>query len=141
MTLSEQFFHLYENSINLSTFAVCDMNSSIQIYARREDLILYTDACIIESMINESNSLSINEINDLINKSLEKYEDYVKFNLKLDLNLPYFLRKLTAGQKLLRCISQCVTLLEKNKCHSDACKYLELLINQNVYCLSNRGKW
>lgn len=55
--------------------------------------------------------------------------------------MPYFLRKLTAGTKLLSCISQCITLLEKNKCYKDANQFLELLINQNIYCLNSRGKW
>jgi len=142
MVLSETFFNLYNNSINLSTFPNCDSNKTIQVYTKRSDLVLYTDACILESMINENNtSLSIQELDDFMDKALMKYEEYAKSNLILDMNLPYFLRKLTAGQKLLCCISQCVTLLEKKKHYEEANVYLELLLKQNVYCLSSRGKW
>lgn len=141
LILNETFYNLYNDSINQSTFPKLDSNKTIQVYTKRDDLVLYTDACILESMINENSSPSLSEINELIEKALEKYEDYLKTNLKQDITLPYFLRKLTAGQKLLRCISQCVTLLEKAKQYEEANKYLELLLKQNVYCLSNRGKW
>lgn len=139
--LNDTFFNLYNNLINSSTFPSYVLNKTIQVYARREDQLLYTDACIMESIINEGNSITADELDAMLKKALEKYEDYVKVNFKLDMNLPYFLRKLTAGQKLLRCISQCVTLLEKCKRYEEANSYLELLLKQNVYCLTDRGKW
>lgn len=139
--LAETFFNLYNNTINSSTFASYVLNKSIQVYARREDHLLYTDVCILESILNEGNPITADELDTILRKALEKYEDYVKLNFKLDMNLPYFLRKLTAGQKLLRCISHGVTLLEKSKRYAEANSYLELLIKQNVYCLTDRGKW
>ena len=51
-------------------------------------------------MINENSSMDTNEIIDFLEKALQKYEEYARSNFKLDMNLPSFLRKLTAGQKL-----------------------------------------
>lgn len=142
MFLNTISFRLYEDSRNLITFPIYDPNKTIQIYTKRDDLIIYTEACILESIINENKStLRSDEIISYIDKTLQKYENYVKSNLKLDTTLPYFLRKLTAGSKLLSCISQCIELLEKKKLYKEANQYLEFLISQNIYCLTRRGKW
>lgn len=92
-------------------------------------------------MISENSSMNSTDLDFYLTTAIEMYEKYVKSNLEIDTTLPYFLRKLTAGQKLLRCISQCVTFLEKSKRYVDANNHLELLLKQNIYCLTDRGKW
>lgn len=116
------------------------------IYPTREDLIKYDEACQLEAKIMsmlEVKNVDYEKLFSSIRKEAEDgYMDFIHSpSFECAKSLPVYLRNATAGHVFLRCLTHLIGAYETKKLYQEAVDLCRILLDQDVFCLSYKGKF
>lgn len=156
--ISEHIRQLFETSISLyflvsqnsqeslSTAILVEINRrsypkykiirNFPIFKSRENFLEYQRALELEILLKDSEDEE---------KQVESLDD-IKRNFEsslqsCDMERSYFLRRYTAGWVYCRILSHLASVFETLKKYSEAVEIYKILLDQQIYCCGNRGKW
>ncbi|CAG2108622.1 unnamed protein product [Medioppia subpectinata] len=143
--LGHEFFKQMKAESGREVYPKFVINGEESIYKTRDQLILYSEAFKLEIEILsaiEKRNLGEDMV-DLMDRAEHMYMTTIKDKCdEYDILLPSFLRRYTAGQSYIRCLSHSFSVYEQKKNYSKAVYILkEILLNQSIYCSDMRGYW
>ena len=114
------------------------------IYQSREDLIQYEKACRLESQVMKY--LDQKEYDRVLDEFyFEAWNGYNEFisspSYAHTETIPSYLRNATAGHVYLRCLTHMIAAFEAKRKYHEAVNVCRILLRQNVFCLSYKGKF
>ncbi|RWS30726.1 fanconi-associated nuclease 1-like protein, partial [Leptotrombidium deliense] len=144
ISFSEKLYTLMNVQRGQITYPSYNINRKTETFETRDDLINYEESCKIEVDILDAKDKRKHE--QIASKYLEKVRQYYHRIVTVDalekvMRIPDFLRRLTAGYILVRCLSHCAAALETLKEYQKAVDLYKILLDQHTYCTDYRGKW